>query len=61
VVADDGQGFSPSELHARPPDHGGAGLQAMRARAQVLGGEFTIQTGIGHGARVEASVPIMSA
>lgn len=58
IVADDGQGFSPSELRARPPDRGGAGLQAMRARAQTLGGEFRIQTGPDQGTRVEASLPI---
>jgi signal transduction histidine kinase len=58
VVADDGQGFSPSELRTRPPDRGGAGLQAMRARAQTLGGEFRVQTGPDQGTRVEASLPI---
>lgn len=58
TVADDGQGFSPSELLARRPEKGGAGLQAMRARAQALGGEFRVQTGLGQGTRVEASVPI---
>lgn len=58
MVADDGQGFSPGELRTRPPDHGGAGLQAMRARALALGGQFKVETGPGHGTRVEASIPI---
>jgi len=58
TVTDDGQGFSPSELLARPPDKGGAGLQAMRARARALGGEFRVQTGPGQGTQVEASIPI---
>jgi signal transduction histidine kinase len=58
TVADDGQGFSPSELLARPPDKGGAGLQGMRARARALGGEFRVQTGPGQGTQVEASIPI---
>ena len=58
TVKDDGRGFSPSELHARRPDAGGAGLQGMRARAQALGGEFKVQTGPGRGTRVEASIPI---
>jgi signal transduction histidine kinase len=57
-VADDGQGFSPGELRKRRPERGGAGLQAMRARAQALGGGFTVQTGPGQGTRVEASIPI---
>lgn len=58
IVVDDGQGFSPGELRARPADRGGAGLQAMRARTQVLGGGFKVQTGPGQGTRVEASVPL---
>jgi signal transduction histidine kinase len=58
IVTDDGQGFSPGELRARPPDRGGAGLQAMRARAQALGGEFKVQTGLGQGTRVEAAIPV---
>lgn len=58
TVQDDGQGFSPSELRARPPDAGGAGLQAMRARARALGGEFRVQTGPWQGTQVEANIPI---
>jgi signal transduction histidine kinase len=57
IVTDDGRGFSPSELGARPPDSGGAGLRAMRARAQALGGDFKVQTGPGRGTRVEANIP----
>jgi two-component system sensor histidine kinase DegS len=58
TVADDGQGFSPSGLRARPPDQGGAGLQAMRYRAVALGGQFRVETGLGQGTRVEASIPV---
>jgi two-component system sensor histidine kinase DegS len=57
TVSDDGQGFSPSELGSRLPDAGGAGLRAMRARAQALDGDFKVQTGPGQGTRVEASIP----
>lgn len=60
IVTDNGQGFSPSELLSRPPDKGGAGLQAMRARARALGGRFKVQSGIGQGTRIEASIPIKS-
>lgn len=59
IVKDDGQGFSPGELRTRSPEAGGAGLQAMRARARALGGEFKVQTGPGQGTRVEASIPIV--
>ena len=58
IVKDDGQGFSPGELRTRSPEAGGAGLQAMRARARALGGEFKVQTRPGQGTRVEASIPI---
>lgn len=58
LVSDDGQGFSPSELRARSPEWGSAGLQGMRARAQALGGEFRVQTGPDQGTQVEASIPI---
>jgi two-component system sensor histidine kinase DegS len=58
TVADDGQGFSTSELRARPPERGGAGLTSMRARAIGLGGEFKIHTTPGKGTRIEVSVPI---
>ena len=58
MVKDDGQGFSPSQLRAHPSDVASAGLQAMRARARALGGEFKVQTGPGQGTQVEASIPI---
>jgi two-component system sensor histidine kinase DegS len=58
TIADDGQGFSTSELRARPPERGGAGLISMRARALALGGKFKIHTAPGQGTRIEASVPI---
>jgi len=58
IVTDNGRGFRPSELLARPPETRGAGLQVMRLRAQALGGEFKVQTGPGQGTRVEARVPI---
>lgn len=58
TVKDDGKGFSPGDFRMRPPDAGGAGLQAMRARALLLGGELKVQTGPGQGTRVETSIPI---
>jgi two-component system sensor histidine kinase DegS len=58
TVKDDGRGFSPAELQARPPGAGTAGLQSMRARAQALGGKFKVQTGPGQGTNVEATIPI---
>lgn len=42
TIADNGQGFDPTEVEARPVDKGGAGLTNLRARAQALGGSLSI-------------------
>lgn len=42
TIADNGKGFDPEELAARPVDKGGAGLANLRVRAQALGGSLTI-------------------
>ena len=52
LVADDGQGFDPSE------DSGGFGLSGMRERVELAGGELQIASTVGGGTRVMASVPL---
>ncbi len=50
TITDDGQGI--------PPDYvAGYGLQNMRDRARMLGGELTIHSQPGQGARVQLIVP----
>ena len=51
-VADDGQGFDPQTV----PD-GHLGLAGMRARAERLGGRFSVVSDIGRGTVVEAVIP----
>ena len=51
-VADDGRGFDPQTV----PD-GHLGLAGMRARAERLGGRFSVVSGIGRGTVVEAVIP----
>ncbi len=51
-VEDDGQGFNPETV----PD-GHMGLAGMRARAERLGGWFSVVSDIGHGTVVEAVIP----
>jgi signal transduction histidine kinase len=51
-VADDGCGFDP--LSPRP----GTGLAGMRARARELGGDVTIDSASGAGARVRLALPL---
>jgi signal transduction histidine kinase len=56
-VADDGEGFFPSEVDES--SHFGIGL--IRERIQRLGGRFAIQSKRGVGTRVLASLPIIAA
>ena len=51
-IADDGHGFDPLSVAA-----GHLGLAGMRARAERLGGSFTVTSAAGHGTVVEAVVP----
>ncbi len=53
-VADDGCGFVPSDER---PDSGHWGLTTMRERAQRIGGQLKIMSGLGEGTVVEAVVP----
>lgn len=58
TIADNGRGFEPPEVEARPVDRGGAGLANLRARARALGGKLTITSGPGgQGTEVKVSVP----
>jgi signal transduction histidine kinase/streptogramin lyase len=47
-VADDGTGFDPATAHER----GGLGLAAMHERAEALGGQLTVWSEPGSGARI---------
>jgi signal transduction histidine kinase len=58
TITDNGRGFEPAEIEARPVDRGGAGLANLRARARTLGGRLTITRGIGgQGTEVKVVVP----
>lgn len=41
-IADNGRGFDPAEVEARPVDRGGAGLSNMRAQAEALKGRLDV-------------------
>ena len=51
-IEDDGAGFDPSGSF---PGH--LGLKSMRERAERLGGRLEIESGLGEGTRIRASVP----
>jgi signal transduction histidine kinase len=58
VIRDDGVGFDVKEAHALAVGAGSIGLSSMRERAALAGGDFDIQSAIGHGTRIRASFPI---
>jgi len=53
-IRDDGKGMS------RDPDDTGMGLMTMRRRAEMIDGEFSIQTSSGGGTRIRCRVPLDS-
>ncbi|MFD3694596.1 sensor histidine kinase [Streptomyces sp. NPDC058646] len=57
-VVDDGRGFDPSSAPAAPSGQGGFGLPAMRARAETLGGLFTVESDPGQGTAVAVTLPL---
>ncbi len=56
-VFDDGRGFDPSEVADRVTSAGGLGLRQMRERVEARGGRFEIESEVGEGTSVRASVP----
>lgn len=51
TIIDDGAGFDPAEAHRPRPGH--LGLIAMRERAEMSGGWWTVSSRPGHGTAVE--------
>ncbi len=56
VVEDDGGGFNVEETMGKKSRT--IGLSALRERIEMLGGEMTIQSGLGQGTRVEFTIPV---
>lgn len=55
VVEDDGRGFDPGEM--RVQRDGGYGLETMRERIELVGGNLRVDSSPNHGTRVIAIVP----
>lgn len=51
-VRDDGVGFDPAEARRRSAEGTSFGLLGMRERVELLGGEFAIESRLGHGSSV---------
>jgi len=52
AVEDDGKGFDPSQARQ------GSGLQNMRDRIEVLGGELRVESSPNAGTRIIGSIPV---
>jgi len=61
-VVDDGVGFDPHAVRARPhaPEAGGYGLSSTRARLRELGGGLDVESAPGEGTALTAHVPLGS-
>jgi signal transduction histidine kinase len=57
-IRDDGAGFDVQNARAHALDAGSIGLSSMQERAALAGGQFDIQSSIGHGTWIRASFPI---
>jgi signal transduction histidine kinase len=55
TIEDDGRGFEPATVTSSDRLH--FGLQTMRERAEGLGGKLEIDTALGRGTRIVATLP----
>ena len=56
AIEDDGRGFSPVNVHETSV--GGLGLESMRERASLIGGQLIVRSAWGHGTTVTVRVPV---
>lgn len=60
-VKDDGIGFEQDSARLRALQGGSAGLLGMQERAALAGAQFELVTSIGHGSRLQLSIPMKTA
>ena len=58
IVQDNGIGFDPEEAIARKAPWGGLGLLSIKARTELSGGRFGVESVKGKGTTVRASWPL---
>jgi signal transduction histidine kinase len=60
TVRDDGQGFDVARVDRSYDQGGSLGLLNMRERAEMLSGEFSIESAVGQGTLVKLIVPLQA-
>jgi signal transduction histidine kinase len=55
TIRDNGQGFDPAEVHSHRGTARGLGLEGMRERVEISGGEFRIDSTINQGTTIQAT------
>jgi signal transduction histidine kinase len=60
TIRDDGQGFDIARVDRSHDQRGSLGLLKMRERAEMLNGEFSIESAIGQGTLVKLIVPLQA-
>jgi two-component system sensor histidine kinase UhpB len=58
TVADDGCGFEPETMPARPTPDGSFGLPGMRERAALLNGSLILESAPGQGTTITVRIPL---
>jgi PAS domain S-box-containing protein len=61
TIEDDGKGFDPGALASRGDARSGLGMQSMRERAELSGGNYEVTSALGQGTKVCASWPTFKA
>lgn len=54
-ISDDGDGF---EISSKDKTNVGKGLSSMSQRAEINGGKYTIESGLGKGTKIEIIIPL---
>ncbi len=57
-IIDNGVGFEPEAFKADGDEKRGLGILGMRERASLVGGEIDIDSGPGHGTRLQVTIPL---
>jgi signal transduction histidine kinase len=58
TISDNGKGFIPPSNPADLSNIGHYGLLGIHERAELIGANITIQSGLGHGSKISLQIPM---